>query len=92
MAKHLVITGVVQGVGYRAAFEAQARALTLAGWVRNRLDGSVEAVVCGDPQAVEEIIEWAHRGPLNARVRHVKVIDANGSLVEDAIFKRMPTE
>jgi acylphosphatase len=48
LAKHLIITGLVQGVGYRASFEARARALKLSGWVRNRADSSVEAIVRGD--------------------------------------------
>jgi acylphosphatase len=56
MAKHLRIAGIVQGVGYRASFEAQARALGLSGWVRNRRDGSVEAMVSGDAQAIEKMI------------------------------------
>ncbi|HEY8606952.1 MAG TPA: acylphosphatase [Noviherbaspirillum sp.] len=72
MAKHLRITGRVQGVGYRASFEAQAKALGLSGWVRNRRDGSVEALVDGDVQALAQIVEWARRGPPAARVEAVE--------------------
>ncbi|HZW22900.1 acylphosphatase [Noviherbaspirillum sp.] len=79
MAAHLRIVGLVQGVGYRASFEAQARALRLSGWVRNRADGSVEAVVEGDPEAVENIIAWARRCPSAARVKDVVVNDADAS-------------
>jgi acylphosphatase len=91
LAKHLVITGLVQGVGYRASFEARARALKLMGWVRNRADGSVEAIVRGEAAAVAEIIEWAHRGPAIAQVRDVSVIDVADDLMHDQDFKMLPT-
>jgi acylphosphatase len=77
MAKHLIISGKVQGVGYRAAFETQARALELSGWVRNRHDGSVEALVDGEAAALERIIAWAKRGPAMAQVTNVEVADAS---------------
>jgi acylphosphatase len=91
MAKHLTIVGLVQGVGYRASFEARARALKLSGWVRNRADGSVEAIVRGDAAAVDGIIEWARRGPAAAQVRHMSVVDVADDLVHDQDFKRLPT-
>ena len=91
MAKHLIIVGVVQGVGYRASFEAQARALELSGWVRNRSDGSVEAMVRGDAAALQRIIDWAHSGPARAQVRRVPVVDSDDALVHDTAFKRLPT-
>jgi len=75
MGKRLLITGLVQGVGYRYAFSDQAQALGLAGWVRNRRDGSVEALVQGDAAALQAIIAWAHRGPPAARVDRVAVTD-----------------
>jgi acylphosphatase len=81
MARHLLITGLVQGVGYRASFEAQARALKLKGWVRNRMDGSVEAMVKGDVQSLDAIVDWARRGPPLARVKEVKVSEIG----EDAV-------
>jgi acylphosphatase len=88
MARHLRIVGLVQGVGYRASFEARARALLLCGWVRNRLDGSVEAVVHGDPEAVERIIEWSRRGPPAAQVRDVVVTETADASAGDAFEVR----
>lgn len=92
MAKHLNIIGVVQGVGYRASFEAQARALRLSGWVRNRLDGSVEAMIYGEAEALTKIIEWARRGPPSARVSDVAVTDVDDSQVTPGSFKTLPTK
>jgi acylphosphatase len=92
LAKHLNIIGVVQGVGYRASFEAQARALRLSGWVRNRLDGSVEAMVCGEAEALKKMIEWARRGPRSARVSDVAVTDVDDSQVTPGSFKTLPTK
>lgn len=90
MAKHLRISGRVQGVGYRAAFEQEARARHLSGWVRNRLDGSVEALLDGDAAAVDAMIDWARRGPLLARVERVEVSDADERLMPGQ-FQRLPT-
>ena len=92
MAKHLRIVGIVQGVSYRASFDAQARALGLAGWVRNRRDGSVEAMVRGGQDALEQIIAWAHRGPPLARVEHVEVENADDAVVDGERFEVRPTE
>lgn len=92
MAKHLIITGFVQGVGYRASFETQARALQLRGWVRNRRDGSVEALVRGDEAALEKIIGWSRRGPASAVVSEVKVAEASDALAPDDGFDVRPTE
>jgi acylphosphatase len=77
MARNLRITGLVQGVGYRAAFASHAQTLNLSGWVRNRRDGSVEALVCGDAVAIDKIIAWARRGPPGARVNEVRVDEAD---------------
>lgn len=92
MAKHLVITGVVQGVGYRAAFETRARALELSGWVRNRRDGSVEAMVTGDIESLEAIIEWAWHGPAAARVTGVSVRDKEDGELRAGKFEQLPTK
>lgn len=69
----LRISGRVQGVGYRAwAIEAAVR-LGLRGWVRNRVDGTVEALVIGEDDAVAAMIEACRQGPFAARVREVAV-------------------
>ena len=73
MARHLQVRGRVQGVGFRYSLQRQAQRLGLAGWVRNRLDGSVEAAVYGPADAVEKLVQWAHRGPPSARVTDVTV-------------------
>jgi len=74
--RHLVITGRVQGVFYRGWMVGQARALGIDGWVRNRIDGSVEAVVAGAPEAVDAIIAYCREGPSAARVGHIAIDDA----------------
>jgi acylphosphatase len=66
--RHIVVRGRVQGVGYRAFVEAAARRRGLVGWVRNRRDGSVEAVFAGNPEAVRTMIDACRRGPPGARV------------------------
>lgn len=76
IARQLVVRGVVQGVGYRAALVAEARRLGIAGWVRNRADGSVEAHAIGEAEAVEALVDWARQGPRLAVVRGVEVREA----------------
>ena len=71
VTRHLRISGRVQGVGYRYALRCEAQANGINGWVRNCRDGTVEAVVQGDPQAVEILLAWAKRGPPSARVADV---------------------
>ncbi len=69
----VVISGKVQGVFFRASAEDEARSRGLAGWVRNRPDGQVEAVFEGEQAAVEAMIAWCRRGPPAARVTGVTV-------------------
>jgi len=77
--RHVVIRGRVQGVGYRMWTEDQARERGLAGWVRNRRDGSVEAVFAGAPDTVHAMIEACRRGPDSARIDAVDVHPAGPS-------------
>jgi len=67
-AKRLVISGRVQGVGFRVWMQEHAMVLGVSGWVRNRVDGSVEALVAGDVAAVEELLRLCRRGPRMAQV------------------------
>ncbi|MDN0081757.1 acylphosphatase [Crenobacter sp. SG2305] len=69
---HLIIYGKVQGVYYRDSAVATARELGVKGWVRNRNDGTVEAVVCGEVDAVQAFVVWAHRGSPASRVDRVE--------------------
>lgn len=66
--RQIRVTGRVQGVGFRYALRDEAQRLGLAGWVRNCSDGSVEALLQGDAQAVDAALRWARRGPRAARV------------------------
>jgi acylphosphatase len=89
VTRHLIITGRVQGVGFRFYTQRKARELGVTGWVRNRRDGSVEMMVQGSTGAVESMIAWARRGPPSATVAEVKIADGSG---EFAAFEAQATE
>ena len=76
VTRQLRIHGRVQGVYYRASMVAEATRLGLHGWVRNRADGSVEALAQGGAPAVQALVDWARRGPPQALVERVDVADA----------------
>jgi acylphosphatase len=78
-ALRLRIRGRVQGVGYRYAMASEAEARGLTGWVRNRRDGSVEAMVAGEAGAVEALRAWATRGPPGSAVSSVDAEPGEGS-------------
>ncbi len=69
---HLLISGVVQGVFFRAHTRDIARSLNLTGWVRNLRDGRVEVITEGPKDTIERLIEWCHTGPPGARVDAVE--------------------
>jgi acylphosphatase len=71
--RRLVISGVVQGVGFRYSMMAQARLLGVTGWVRNRRDGCVEAMIAGNAGQIEEMLAWSRLGPAGAAVDRVIV-------------------
>lgn len=75
----LLIHGRVQGVWYRDSMRREAEHLGVSGWVRNRSDGTVEAMVQGEAGAVEALMRWAHRGPQFAEVERVDVEPGSGS-------------
>jgi acylphosphatase len=88
MAKHLLISGRVQGVGYRYSMGEEAERLGVTGWVRNRRDGTVEAAVDGVPEAVDALIAWARRGPPSAQVTEVRISEIPDSFER---FEMRPT-
>jgi acylphosphatase len=77
---HVLVTGQVQGVGYRDGLRAQALRHGVCGWVRNRRDRTVEAILQGEAAAVETVLAWARRGPPAARVTDVMTRPATGGL------------
>ena len=75
IARRVLVDGRVQGVFFRDSCARRARAEGVAGWVRNRADGRVEAWFEGRPQAVENLVTWCREGPAPAEVDGVVVID-----------------
>ncbi|MFT3967598.1 MAG: acylphosphatase [Sphingobium sp.] len=75
IARHLVISGHVQGVFFRAWTVETAKKLGLGGWVRNRANGDVEALVEGEEAAVLRFLDQARTGPPAARVDHVHIVE-----------------
>jgi acylphosphatase len=73
----VVIQGHVQGVGFRASCQRQATALGVTGWVRNRWDGGVEALLEGPAEAVDAMVRWCHRGPPAAEVSSVRISETS---------------
>src|ERR1700730_8366967 len=88
----VAIGGDVQGVGFRAWIEREARAAGVRGWVRNRLNGDVEALFAGPPDAVDSVCAACWRGPALARVENVEVVEADpAALGPVAGFRQIPT-
>ena len=87
----LTISGRVQGVGYRDWAIETGRRLGLTGWVRNRRDGAVEALIVGEEGAVGRMIEACRRGPSLARVEEIDVDPVDLDILPEG-FTRLPTE
>jgi acylphosphatase len=87
--KRLVIHGRVQGVGYRYSMLAQASRIGVTGWVRNRHDGTVEAVIAGPAALLDDMIAWARQGPPGSKVTDIVVEDTKGAFQG---FEILPTE
>ncbi len=92
---HLVVHGRVQGVGYRAFVEREARIRDLTGWVRNCRDGTVEAVFAGDAAVIEDMIAACRRGPISARVDAIQRTAGSASSLKERVpgqaFSVLPT-
>ena len=78
VTRHLRIHGRVQGVGFRYSMLREAKRLGLSGWVRNRRDGSVEALVQGKAEIVAAMVAWSKQGPPGSQVTDVSVANADG--------------
>lgn len=80
---HVLISGKVQGVGFRASTRRRAKNLELAGWVKNTENGKVEAVFEGEDDNVEEMLEWCRKGPSIAKVVNVDVDEQEPEILEE---------
>lgn len=89
VTKHLIVRGRVQGVGFREYMRREAERLNVKGWVRNRHDGTVEAMLHGLPEDVAKILDWARRGPPGAHVTAAHVNEASG---EFETFEHRPSD
>lgn len=93
--RHVIVHGRVQGVGFRAFVEREALTRGIEGWVRNRRDGSVEALFAGDADVVADMIEACRQGPLGARVDVQHQRDSDGEDIKlrrrGELFSVLPT-
>lgn len=87
----VIVRGKVQGVGFRDYAQMQAQALRLDGWVRNRSDGTVEAMVSGEPALIERMMIALRVGPPHSAVTNVRSMPEEGAKVEPG-FRVLPTE
>jgi acylphosphatase len=93
--RHVIVHGRVQGVGFRAFVEVEALQRGVGGWVRNRRDGSVEALLVGEAEAVKALIDACRQGPLGARVDALYEREGGGDELKlrrpGALFSCLPT-
>ena len=90
LTRRLEITGRVQGVGFRYAMRHEAERRGVRGWVRNRSDGSVEALLAGDAEALEGLTAWARQGPPGAKVSQLHIHPASEDVLPGG-FELRPT-
>ena len=90
ICRHYIVSGRVQGVFFRANTQHQARALGLTGWVRNRYDGCVEVLACGDEQQLSIFAKWLEIGPELSKVTNIKVSEQKISAAPTS-FEVLPT-
>jgi acylphosphatase len=86
LVRRIVVEGAVQGVGYREFTRRAAQRLNVSGWVRNRSDGAVEAVVQGSPAGVEALIAEMRNGPRFADVERLSVVESDEAPSHDGTF------
>jgi acylphosphatase len=84
IARKLRIFGRVQGVGYRETLRREAERCGVGGWVRNCSDGTVEAHLQGEPEAVDRVVDWCRRGPPAARVSEIRSEEVSGDAAVSA--------
>lgn len=89
ITRHLRLIGRVQGVFFRESMCREAAKFGVNGWVRNRRDGALEAMLQGGTAQVEAVIAWARRGPPAAQVATIEISEGNGEFTR---FDRLPTE
>jgi len=85
------VYGRVQGVGYRYACVQEARTLAVTGWVRNRMDDSVEAMLQGTPQQLAQMCDWMREGPPSALVERLNITDVPAPFPRFDGFDQRPT-
>ena len=73
MKKHLVISGRVQGVGFRYWLQHKAEEKNIFGWVKNKIEGDVEALIIGEEKEINDLIKFCEKGPLSSNVDHIKI-------------------
>lgn len=88
ITRHLSLRGRVQGVFFRESMSREAIQRGIRGWVRNRRDGSLEAMLQGEASQVQAVIDWARRGPPAAQVTNIEISDGNGVF---SGFEKRPT-
>jgi len=91
VTRHVLAEGLVQGVGYREFTRRSALRLNISGWVRNRSDGTVEALLRGAARDIEAILTAMREGPRGARVANLRLLEPPAGDLEGAAFEVLAT-